>query len=56
MSQDFGDVLTGGRTCVIIQRIDDHSRSAVASHVASSETAEAAIAVFDRAVVAHGVP
>ena len=27
-------VLTGGRTCVIFQLIDDHSRYAVASHVA----------------------
>lgn len=49
-------VLTGGRTCVIFQLIDDHSRYAVASHVAWSETAEAAIAVFDKAVAAHGVP
>jgi transposase InsO family protein len=49
-------VLTGGRTCVIFQLIDDHSRYAVASHVAWSETAEAAIAVFDKAVGAHGVP
>lgn len=49
-------VLTNGRTCVIFQLIDDHSRYAVASHVAWSETAEAAIAVFDKAVAAHGVP
>ena len=49
-------VLTGGRKCVIFQLIDDHSRYAVASHVASSETAEAAIAVFDKAVASHGVP
>lgn len=49
-------VLTGGRTCVILQLIDDHSRYAVASHVAWSETAEAAITVFDKAVAAHGVP
>ncbi|MPY84882.1 MAG: DDE-type integrase/transposase/recombinase [Actinophytocola sp.] len=49
-------VLTGGRRCVILQLIDDHSRYAVASHVASSETAEAATAVFDKAVAAHGVP
>ena len=35
---------------------DDHSRYAVASHVAWGETAEAAIAVFDKAVAAHGVP
>jgi transposase InsO family protein len=49
-------VLTGGRTCVIFQLIDDHSRFAVASHVAWGETTEAAIAVFDKAVAAHGVP
>ncbi len=49
-------VLAGGRKCVIFQLIDDHSRYAVASHVAGSETAEAAIAVFDKAVAAHGVP
>ncbi|WP_140011556.1 DDE-type integrase/transposase/recombinase [Nocardioides plantarum] len=49
-------VLTGGRKCVIFQLIDDHSRYAVASHVASSETAADAITVFDKAVAAHGVP
>ena len=49
-------VLTGGRKCVIFQLIDDHSRYAVASHVASGETARAAITVFDKAVAAHGVP
>lgn len=49
-------VLTGGRKCVIFQLIDDHSRYAVASHVAGGETAEAAIVVFDKAVAAHGVP
>ncbi|KKE98170.1 integrase [Mycolicibacterium obuense] len=51
-----GYVLTRGRQCVIFQLIDDHSRYAVASHVAWSETAEAAIAVFDKAVRVHGVP
>ena len=49
-------VLAGGRRCVIFQLIDDHSRYAVASHVAHSETADAAITVFDKAVAAHGVP
>jgi putative transposase len=49
-------VLTGGRKCVIFQLIDDHSRYAVASHVAWGETSAAAIAVFDKAVTAHGVP
>ena len=49
-------VLTGGRTCVIFQLIDDHSRYAVASHVAWGETAEAAITVVDKGIAAHGVP
>jgi transposase InsO family protein len=49
-------VLSGGRTCVIFQLIDDHSRYAVASHVAISETAKDAIAVVDKAITAHGVP
>jgi putative transposase len=49
-------VLTGGRRCVILQLIDDHSRYALASHVAWGETSQAAIAVFDKAVAAHGVP
>jgi putative transposase len=49
-------VLTGGRKCVIFQLIDDHSRYAVASHVAWGETAEAAITVVDKAIAAHGVP
>ena len=49
-------MLTGGRKCVIFQLIDDHSRYAVASHVAWGETSEAAIAVFDKAIAAHGVP
>ncbi len=41
---------------MIFQLIDDHSRYAVASHVAEGETADAAIVVFDKAVTAHGVP
>lgn len=49
-------VLSGGRKCVIFQLIDDHSRYAVASHVAWGETSDAAVAVFDKAVAAHGVP
>jgi len=49
-------VLTVGRKCVIFQLIDDHSRYAVASHVASGETSTAALAVFKKAVAAHGVP
>lgn len=46
-------VLTGGRRCAILQLIDDHSRDAVGSHVASGETADAAIVVFDKAVAAY---
>lgn len=49
-------VLAGGRTCVIFQLIDDHSRYALASHVASGETSEAAIKVVNKAIRAHGVP
>jgi len=49
-------VLSGGRTCVVFQLIDDHSRYAVASHVASRETAKDAIIVVDKAIAAHGVP
>jgi transposase InsO family protein len=50
-------VLSGGRTCsVIFQLIDDHSRYAVASHVASSETARDAILMVDKAIAKHGVP
>jgi len=49
-------VLVAGGQCVIFQLIDDHSRKAVASHVAWGETSDAAIVVFDKAVAACGVP
>ena len=49
-------VLTGGRKCVIFQLIDDHSRLAVASHVAWGETSAGAIAVVSKGIAAHGVP
>jgi putative transposase len=49
-------VLTGGRRCVIFQLVDDHSRLEVASHVAASETAEAAVAVMVKGIAARGVP
>lgn len=49
-------VLSAGRKCVIFQLIDDHSRLAVASHVAWGETAKDAIAVVDKAIATHGVP
>lgn len=49
-------VLTGGRKCVIFQLEDDHSRLAVASHVADGETSDAAITVMARGIAKHGVP
>ena len=49
-------VLTGGRRCVIFQLLDDHSRFAVASHVACGETSAGAIAVVKKGITAHGVP
>lgn len=49
-------VLTGGRKCVVFQLIDDHSRYAVASHVAWGETSAAAITVVDKGIAAQGVP
>lgn len=49
-------VLAGGRKCVIFQLEDDHSRLAVASHVAASETSKAAVAVMRKGVAKHGVP
>nr|WP_235045974.1 integrase core domain-containing protein [Paeniglutamicibacter gangotriensis] len=49
-------VLAGGRKCVIFQLEDDHSRLAVATHVASGETSEAAIAVVKKGIAARGVP
>lgn len=49
-------VLSGGRTCVIFQLIDDHARLAVASHAADAETSEAAVEVVKKGIAAHGVP
>ncbi|WP_022901301.1 IS481 family transposase [Humibacter albus] len=49
-------VLTQGRKCVIFQLVDDHSRLAIASHVASTETARAALTVVRKGISAHGVP
>ena len=49
-------VLTAGRKAVIFQLEDDHSRVEVASHVAWGETADAAVATFDKAVAVFGVP
>ena len=49
-------VLAGGRKCVIFQLQDDHSRLAVATHVARSENSEDALAVMRKGIEAHGVP
>lgn len=49
-------VLAGGRKCVIFQLQDDHSRLAIATHVASGETAEGALEVVKKGMAAHGVP
>jgi transposase InsO family protein len=49
-------VLSGGRTCVIFQLIDDHSRLAVASLAARAETSEAALEVVKKGIAVHGVP
>ncbi|WP_435520783.1 DDE-type integrase/transposase/recombinase [Agromyces larvae] len=48
-------VLTGGRTCVIFQLIDDHSRLAVASRVAAGETSDAAVRIVSKGIAARGV-
>lgn len=47
-------VLTRGRICVNFQLQDDHSRLAIASYVASGETAEAAVAVFTKGSALYG--
>lgn len=49
-------VLTGGRKCVIFQLMDDHSRFAVASHVAGGETSVGALAVANKGIASCGVP
>lgn len=49
-------VLVAGRKCAIFQLEDDHSRLAVASHVATRETAEGALAVVKKGIAKHGVP
>lgn len=49
-------VLVGGRKCVIFQLQDDHSRLAIASHVATGETTEGALTVVKKGITTHGVP
>lgn len=48
--------LAGGKKVVIFQLIDDHSRLALASFVATGETSAAAIAVVTQAIERHGTP
>ena len=49
-------VLEGGRKCVIFQLLDDHSRLAVASLVARTESGPEAVKVFRMGVAAQGIP
>jgi putative transposase len=49
-------LLANGRKVAIFQIVDDHSRLALASLVASGETSEAAIRVVKTAIERHGVP
>lgn len=49
-------LLASGRKVAIFQIVDDHSRLALASLVASGETSEAAIRVVKTAIARHGVP
>ena len=49
-------VLAQGRSCVIFQLQDDHSRLAVASLVATGETSEAVLTVVKNGIAARGVP
>ena len=49
-------VLADGTKVVIIQIIDDHSRLAVATLVAKSESTESALAAVKIAIERHGVP
>ncbi|WP_307029342.1 DDE-type integrase/transposase/recombinase [Arthrobacter globiformis] len=48
--------LADGRKVAIFQLIDDHSRLALASLVATGETRDAAIAVVTLAIECHGAP
>lgn len=49
-------MLIGGRKRVIFQLQDDHSRLAIATHVASAETSEAVLALVKKGIETHGVP
>ncbi|XAS67121.1 DDE-type integrase/transposase/recombinase [Micrococcaceae bacterium Sec5.7] len=49
-------LLAGGTKVAVFQLIDDHSRLALASLVATGETSAAAIAIATLAIERHGVP
>jgi transposase InsO family protein len=49
-------VISNGRKRTIYQLIDDHSRLAIASHVATSENAAGALAVVKKGIERYGVP
>jgi len=49
-------VITRGRKRTIFQLIDDHTRTAIASHVAKSENAHDAIIVVMKGIAEYGVP
>ena len=49
-------LLADGTKVAIFQLIDDHSRFALASLVASGETSEAAVRIVTLAISRHGVP
>ncbi|MFP5019052.1 DDE-type integrase/transposase/recombinase, partial [Paenarthrobacter ureafaciens] len=46
----------GGQKVAIFQLVDDHSRLALSSLVATGETSAAAIAVVTQAIERHGTP
>jgi putative transposase len=48
--------LADGSKAVVLQVIDDHSRMILASLVAPTENAQAALAVVQIAIAAHGIP
>lgn len=48
--------LAGGRPCVILQIIDDHSRLAIASLASRSENARDTVRVVKKGIRLHGVP
>jgi putative transposase len=52
----FQWALANGSTCAVYQVLDDRSRALLGSHVTTTETAQGAIVVIDKAIRAHQVP